>query len=108
MSTESKISVAAPEGCAPLHGSGCLSKLSHAGSPSAPGCIGTDDPARWQHLLWFDGQVWATELFSDHLRHVPTYDELRGHFDRWKDSGESPWMRVCLPNDPIQHPRERQ
>ena len=79
-------------------GSGCLSKRLHTGSPSGPGCIGTDDPARWQHLLWFEGEVWAAALLDDCLQHVPTYEELYGHFVRWKDSGESPWIRVCLQN----------
>lgn len=80
-----------------MNGSGCLSRLVHPGTKSGHGDIGTADPARWQHLLWFDGEMWAAELKDDCLRHVCTYDELRGHFDRWHGSGKSPWRRVCLP-----------
>lgn len=94
------------ESFAAMPGSGALSKLIHPGSFPASSklggtTIGTNDPAIWQHLLWFDGTVWAAELKSDVLRHVSTLEELRSHFDRWQGSGQSPWRRVCLPNAEI-------
>jgi hypothetical protein len=67
--------------------------------PNVPGVvvgsIGTNDPARWRHLLWFDGEYWAAELLSDVIAHVPTYEELRSHFDRYRGK-KSPWKRVVM------------
>ena len=78
-----------------LIGSGALSRRVHAGSmPSDQGCVGTNDPEVWWHLLWFDGQLWAAELKSDVLRHVPSYEELRSHFFEWYGTGTSPWRRI--------------
>lgn len=79
---------------------GSLNVCIHAGSfpeSSKVGgwTIGTDDPSIWQHLMWFDGQFWAAELKSDTERQRPaTFEELKMHFDHWRDSGQSPWRRV--------------
>lgn len=84
----------------PLAGSGCLSVRVHVGSfPADNGIssVGTNDPARWRHLLWFEGEVWAAELKSDVLSCVPTFEELKSHFDHYRASGQSPWRRVTLP-----------
>ena len=82
--------------CVP-QGAGCLSRRSHVGSRSGSG-VGTNDPDKWQHLLWFDGRIFAAELLDDSLGHIFTYDELREHFDQWQNTGRSPWRRVHLPN----------
>jgi hypothetical protein len=78
-------------------GTGALSVRIHSGSyPNDVGSVGTNDPAIWRHLLWFDGEIWAAELLSDALNHVPTYEELRSHFDDWNGSSQSCWRKVKL------------
>lgn len=85
---------------------GSLARCVHVGSFPASSklggtTIGTNDPARWQYLLWFDGQFWATELKHDVMRDIPSsFEELKSHFERWHGSGQSPWKRVAPQNIP--------
>lgn len=61
--------------------------------------IGTDDPSVWQYLLWFGGNFWTAELHHDvRLQEPCSFNELLSHFDRWRDSGKSPWRQVFPEN----------
>lgn len=76
------------------HSAGCVSRRVHPGTPPKQGCVGTNDPAVWRHLLWFDGKVYAAETKSDIVSHVPTFPELVCHFKQWHGTGKSPWQQV--------------
>jgi len=87
----------------PVAGSGTagvLSRCVHPGSfpqSSKPGgtTVGTNDPAIWQYLMWFDGQFWAMEMHHDvRLGEPCSFSELKGHFEYWQAAGENPWRRV--------------
>lgn len=83
---------------------GCLSILLHPGSfppaikflPVVPkpvaflskkivpvmGAVGTNDPAVWREIIWWDGRAFTAKLLCDIPGHYSTFETLKDHFER--------------------------
>lgn len=73
-----------------------LSVLIHAGTKSAPGCVGTSDPAIWRHLLFINGAYFVAELKSDLIDRQPKHVELVSHFYQYLRHPANPWRFVRM------------